>query len=674
MSGATTSMNASLTLRLQDRLSAGLGVLKQRLDGIRAAAERIGAMGALGSAFAVGAPIAAAARFDDQLRAIAITAGLSGAAAEAYIDKLRRSFQLLALQTGQTADAVAAAAGLMIQRGLPAELIDKLLPVTARVATAASADMRDIAGVVESINTALGVMPDQLDRGMAMLVVAAKEGKVELKDMAKEFPALAAAANNFGLKGLDGVKVLASAMQVAAKASATPAEAANNMANLFQALTRPETLKHFKEKFGTDFPAVIKDAEKKGLNPLEVALQKIMDLTRGDPFKLGELIGDLQAGRALLPFLKDFGAEYLRIREVVNGASPEAITTDFQTRMAGPAVAMGMAAEILSQLTERFGRELFGRIDVVLAPLRSLLDLLALMDEMAPGLVGRMVRFTAAFLVLAAVLGTLVTVLPIFLAGMRVIGLVLRAAFFFVPLLTNGLAALAAVAGTIAAPIVAVLAVLALLGGIAYTIWANWSEFEGFFSGMWGGLRAMLQGFIRFLDGVFSLDMAKAIAGLRLMWEGFSAFFESLWGALSLVMDKWVDGAGTWINEQLPRLINAFKSGWESLKTWFSEFWTTMTAPIVAFIEKVEGFFNRMQQRREQMPQAPLGIPEPSGLMPNFVNPASYTVPRNTVMGEIVVRAATGTTVEDIVYRGPVGITPGAPVPDRGSLSPLARA
>ena len=38
MSGSTTAMNASLTLRLQDRLSAGLGALKQRLDGIRAEA------------------------------------------------------------------------------------------------------------------------------------------------------------------------------------------------------------------------------------------------------------------------------------------------------------------------------------------------------------------------------------------------------------------------------------------------------------------------------------------------------------------------------------------------------------------------------------------------------------------------------------------------------------
>ena len=65
MSGSNTAMKASLTLTLQDRLSAGLGALKQRLDGIRASAERIGALGAIGSGLAIGAPIVAAARLDD---------------------------------------------------------------------------------------------------------------------------------------------------------------------------------------------------------------------------------------------------------------------------------------------------------------------------------------------------------------------------------------------------------------------------------------------------------------------------------------------------------------------------------------------------------------------------------------------------------------------------------
>lgn len=650
MSGTTANMNASLTLRLQDRLSAGLGALKQRLDSIRGAAERIGALGAIGAGLAIGAPIAAAARFDDLLRGIAITAGLSGAAAENYIAKLRRQFQLLALETGQTSEAVANAAGLMIQRGLPAELIDKLLPVTARVATAASSDMKDIAGVVESVNTALGVLPEQLDTAMAMLVVAAKEGKVELKDMAREFPALAAAAQNFGLRGLDGVRVLGSALQVAARASASPAEAANNMANLFQSLTRPETLKNF-QKMGVDFPKVMKDAINKGINPLEAAIGKIYQVTRGDPFKLGALIGDLQAGRALLPFLRDAAKEYLRIRGVVGEATPEAIATDFETRMRGPAQSLAVAGEIMTQLTERFGRELFGRIAVVVAPLRMVRTLLDDIDQLAPDLVGRIVSFGAGMLALLSVLSAIVFVLPFFAAGWRVIAGLIRVVFGIVPLLVQGFTALGAVAGTIAAPIAAVLAVLALVGGIAYTIWANWSEFEGAFSAMWGGLRAVAQGFVGFLDGIFSGDMSRIIAGLWLMWEGFKAFFVALWDALSLVMDKWADGLSGWVERKVTAAIERIKQVWTDFKAWLTNLWST-----TSFVPTGPDL-SRWSDRPSSISNEPVGAALRRRLgLGDGATPAADLVRPAPISGSVDVRvtATEGTRAEIGGQAGPV--------------------
>ena len=676
MSGTTgTTMNASLTLRLQDRLSAGLGMLKQRLDGIRASAERIGAMGAIGSGLAIGAPIAQAAKFDDILRSIAITAGKSGAEAETYIGQLRRQFQRLALDTAQSSEAVANAAGLLIQRGLPAQLIDRLLPVAARVATGAGAALNDVAGVVENVNQALGVTPDKLEKAMAILVGAAKEGKVELRDMAREFPALAAAANNFGMKGLEGVKSLGAAIQVAAKASATPSEAANNLANLFQSLTRPETLKNF-EKMGVDFPKMLKQAEKEGLNPLEVSLQKVMDLTRGDPIKLGGLIGDMQAGRALMPFLRDFGKEYLRIKRVAGDTSTQVLIDDFLTRMAGPAAKLAILTERLVQLSERFGRELFSRIDSVLAPLEMLGDLIAYVDRLAPNLIGKIVTWTAAALGLAAVLGAVVMVLPVLAVGLRIMFSPLTLIRVALVSLTS---ALAGVIGMWKAVLVVggpLLALFALIGAIAYTIWQNWDEFRGFFWNMYLGLRQMLSGFIIFLDGVFSMDMKKIVEGLTFMWEGFKAVFTNIWAALSLVMDKWVDGASAWMNEQLPRLVNAFKAAWESVKTWFSDFWATMTAPIVAFIERVEAFLNRMGQMLPRLPNpsGPLRddeVMDPHGLL---FHRQSFAPGRGAVMGEIVVRAAPGTTVEDISYRGPVILAPGAPPPDRGRVSPVDRA
>jgi hypothetical protein len=202
-----------------------------------------------------------------------------------------------------------------------------------------------------------------------------------------------------------------------------------------------------------------------------------------------------------------------------------------------------------------------------------------MMDELAPGLAGQLVRFGAGFLVLVVALGALVTVLPIFLAGLRVVGLVLRGAFFFVPLLTKGLVALAAVSGTIAAPLVALLALVALVGGAAYTIWANWQEFQGFFSAMWGGLRAVLQGFIVFLGGVFSADMARMVAGLRLVWDGFAAFFGAIWDTMALVMDKWVEGASAWVSTKVQAVVEAFKRVWTDVRDWFAGLWDNIRLP-----------------------------------------------------------------------------------------------
>ena len=584
MSGSNTAaMNASLTLRLQDRLSAGLGALKQKLDGIRGAAERIGALGAIGSGLAIGAPIVAAAGLDKQLRDIAVTAGKTGDEAEQMISRLRLQFEALAIGTAQSSRDVATAAGLMMQRGLATDLIERMLPITAKVATGTSSAIGDIAGVVYDLNQTLDVTPDKIDRALSMLVQSAREGKVELRDMAKEFPALASAANSFGFSGLEGVKVLASAMQVAAKASATPAEAANNMANLFQALRRPETLKTFKEKFSTDFEAIFKDAMKRGINPLEAAVQQIRKVTGGDTFKLGALIPDMQANKALLPFIKDVQA-YLDLRDRTGAADPIILDQSFAVMMAGASAQLAVLNAHLQRLSDRFGTELFGRIKSVLSPLESLGDLIALSDRLAPSLIGKLVTGAAAFLALSVVLGALITVFPVVLAGMKAIGLM---AFFFVPLLVKGLAALAAVAGTIAAPVLAVVAAVALIGGAIYTIWSRWDEFSGFFSGMLIGLRRALFGFIIFLDGVFSADWSRIVSGWGLIMEGFGNTFGNMWQAMSKVVELWAADALGWIGAKAQAVVDKFKEPWLALTGWFASQWETMTAPINRFLEKV---------------------------------------------------------------------------------------
>jgi hypothetical protein len=190
---------------------------------------------------------------------------------------------------------------------------------------------------------------------------------------------------------------------------------------------------------------------------------------------------------------------------------------------------------------------------------------------------------------------------------------------------------------------------------------------------MWGALRRVLNGFIVFLDGVFSLDMKKVITGLEVMMVGFRDLFTEIWGALSLVMDKWVEGASAWVTEKVQPIVAAFKSAWEDVERWFTAKWEAMAEPINRWIARVTEALTRLRQMLPgpSAPPTPDQVPDPHGF---GLHRMGLIPGRGVVMGEIVVRAAAGAEVEDISYRGPVIIAPGAPVQDRGRVSPLDRA
>ena len=71
---------------------------------------------------------------------------------------------------------------------------------------------------------------------------AGKKGGSELKDLAKEFPALTASAQFLGMEGVVAVSDLAAALEVARKGAADGTQAANHMANFMRKLTTKETI------------------------------------------------------------------------------------------------------------------------------------------------------------------------------------------------------------------------------------------------------------------------------------------------------------------------------------------------------------------------------------------------------------------------------------------------
>ena len=80
------------------------------------------------------------------------------------------------------------------------------------------------------------------ERALDAMAKAGKKGGSELKDLAKEFPALTASAQFLGMEGVVAVSDLAAALEVARKGAADGAQAANNMANFMRKLTTKETI------------------------------------------------------------------------------------------------------------------------------------------------------------------------------------------------------------------------------------------------------------------------------------------------------------------------------------------------------------------------------------------------------------------------------------------------
>ncbi|EFH11578.1 phage tail tape measure protein [Teichococcus cervicalis] len=566
MAGAR-DMVAKLILRLEDRLSAGLERLRGRLDSISATARRLSLIGAAFAAISLAGPMREAAAFDAQLRDIAITAGETGRAVEEMIQRQRQSFEGLALVSGQSSTAIASGAGILAAAGMDPALAEQLLPIIARVATASGAALSDIAQTAFSLSDALRIPPERMAAALAALVVAGKEGRFELAAMAREFPGLTAAASALGLTGPRAVNSLAAALQIARKGAATESEAANNLMNFLQKITSPETVRNF-QKMGVDIQAVMRDAAAKGLNPLEVMLQKIRELTGGDPFKIGELFGDMQVLNFIRPMLANVD-EYLRIRDRAAAAGTGVIDDDFASRMAGLAATSQQATEILTQMGRRIGMAFSAALPLALPLLQMLHGWMSALDSAAPGTIDLVVQIAGGIAVLVAALAIMAPVASAVAAGF---GLVASAAKFV---------ALGVLA--ISAPVAAVLAVLAALAGAAIVIWRDWERFGPMFRQLWEGVRAIFRGFLDWIGGIFSGDLARSRAGILAIWRGIGTAFGAIWDIVKGLFSSFADWAMSWAGGPIQAVLDVLQVAWRVFATWMGTLWGVISAPMVAF-------------------------------------------------------------------------------------------
>lgn len=444
-----STMTMDVLVRLRDRLSGGLGRLQQRLSGLGRFARQVGAVGGLLAGLSFAGPANEAAAFDQVLRDTAVTAGFAATEVSTYIETTTALYESLALATGQFSRSIGDAAGQLKAAGMDDALIDQMLAPISRVATATSSEITDIASVAFALSDALEVPADRMEDALGQLVIAGKEGRFELKEMAKFFPALTAQMQKLGVTGHEAVAVLGAGLQIAMKGAADPAQAANNFRNFLAKIASPDTIKRFKEA-GVDIVAVMQDAVSKGINPVEAVIAKTQDLTGvgadairgymeqaeamglsgaealdhvreslekiGGAEKLSTLFGDQQVLDFLIPMMANL-EEYRRIRDAVAAGDRSVIGADFATQMTGPQRQRLIFNEIMTQQSRDLGDAYNAWLPTVNGLLMQFTEYIAQLDNRFPGVREQVLSFAAAASIAAAGLGALGFVLPLITAG-----------------------------------------------------------------------------------------------------------------------------------------------------------------------------------------------------------------------------------------------------------------
>ncbi len=381
---ADNQLVVNVLLKLQDEVSQGIkatldkssGYLEsfgQKVDKVGAGLESIGKrVGGIGGAVQLGLSrldldMASVARnsveAEKALYSVATTAGKSGAEARASVQEWAAAVNQISVATNKSQGEVISAFQDLVSKGISdADAIRMLEPI-GKAATAAGAQIRDIASAANASFQNLGIAPDQLSKALDIMAAAGKKGAFELRDMAQYFDALTVKSALLGDRGEKALGSLAAAAQIARKGAGDASTAANNLANFLDKLSAPVTARAF-EKFGLNLAEEVKKGLASG-DLIGYMGEQIQRVTQGDASKVSQLFADVQAKNFIAPLIQNL-EEYKRIRDQALSSSG-VVDEDFKT-------AMQSMAAVLNKL-QIAGQAAIGQSDVIKGLLAGLKDL-----------------------------------------------------------------------------------------------------------------------------------------------------------------------------------------------------------------------------------------------------------------------------------------------------------
>lgn len=541
----------------------------------------VGGMAAVGTGAAIGRPlvgvIADAQRYQSAMTDIAQKGDLTRAQA----NQLGKELLVAARHANQLPEAMQGGVDTLMGLGASVPDAAAMVPAIGRASTAYKAEMADMAAATWAVKDNLKVTAGETAKVIDVMAQTGKRGAFEMKDMAGAFPALTAAYQGLGQKGVGAVADLAAGLQIARKGAGDSATAGTNLANILQKIASPATNKAF-AKMGVDLPAALKKAYREGKTPLEAITELTNKTLNGDLSRLGYLFEDAQVQAGLRPLIQNF-EEFKRIRAEAMAASGTT-DRDFAERMRDSAERT-KALQIRGQaLAVQLGELLLPAVERIAIKVGQLADRFSAFAEQHPGVAKALLLTAGGIAAMLLVLGVLGV------AAGGVVG----------PLYLFGAAAKLAGMGMLPflGTVLLVIAAVAALAIAAYAIYQNWGAISGFFaelwnaiaakvgaaaqaivavfSGMWAGVKSAFSISIGDLLGRLAYFVGYALGTLfRFGGRIFAWFTGTLPGLLSSGWQAaWsgltgaITAAGTWLTTALPRMLaNGWVAAWNAFRT-----------------------------------------------------------------------------------------------------------
>ena len=509
-----SSFGRNVNRTLNDAATAGSkgfkGILKNDL-------WQAAAAGAATIGVGLAASVRVAADYEKVLTEIGKTANASGSELKGI------SKDLLALsgrnRTNLGPAILAQGVQDLVAQGLELKDAVASIETLGRVATATNSDLLDVTKTGFQLQNALKIRPTELKATFDALAFAGKQGAFELKDMATFMPTIAAAAGTLGITGKQGAISLASMMQMVRKDAPDAGQAATRLTDAMLKMTAPQTVKNFK-KFGVDIEKVLKNAQAKGINPMEAALGELQRVTGGDAFKLGEIFGDKEAKLALMSLMK-YRKEYAALKADAGGKAAGTVDNDYQRQIQTFSGTLASFQNSGQRLGITLGNALLPSLTRIAEAITPLVEKFAAFAEKNPAI-------TTGIVTLAGAFAGLVAIAP------------------FVASIISIIATIGAVANPIGIAVAAIIGIGAALV-LAYNK-VGW--FRDLVNASWTAISTAFGGLVNYLGGAWKVFTGILTGDTNRIGEGFNQAVEGI----KTMFGAWVG----WMQALVPKIGEAF--------------------------------------------------------------------------------------------------------------------